>query len=438
MDHSGRVLSASGSEIRCPLDTPKRVYFCDSVMVTFEEAQKIVLDSVRVLDTVEMPILDTLGLVAAEDVTSTERIPPFDNSAMDGYALRADDTSGASEKSPVELNVLMDLPAGRHTEKAVGPGQAIRIMTGAPVPPGADTVVQVELTEKVADGRVRILKEHEKGWNIRLAGEDIADGQTVMRAGEELTPAKIGLLASVGRAVIKVVRRPIVAILATGDELLDADEPPAPGKIRSSNSYTLVSQTRACGAEAKYLGIARDTIDDVRAHLKEGLSADMIVSSGGVSVGDYDYVKDVLEELGVELKFTKVAIKPGKPTVFGLAGDKPVFGLPGNPVSSMVSFEEFVRPALLKMMGRRRLFRPVVEAVLDEDIKKKPERMHLIRAVVRKEGADYFASTTGPQGSGILVSMDLANAIILFPRGTKQQKKGERVKVQLIAMPEVE
>ncbi|NQU07586.1 MAG: molybdopterin molybdotransferase MoeA [Candidatus Abyssubacteria bacterium] len=407
-------------------------------MIAFEEARKIVLDSVSPLDPVEVSILDALGLVAAEEVKATEQIPPFDNSAMDGYTVRAEDTAGASRQNPVVLKVLMDLPAGRHTDQAVGLGEAIRIMTGAPVPPGADAVVQVELTERAADGRVRILAEHEKEKNIRLAGEDIALGQSVVRNGDEIGPAKIGMLASVGRAKLKVVRRPIVAILATGDELLDAAEPLEPGKIRSSNSYTLISQARACGAEAMYLGIARDTKDEVRAHLDRGLSADMIVSSGGVSVGDYDYVKDALEELGVEFKFTKVAIKPGKPTVFGLLGGKPVFGLPGNPVSSMMTFEQFVRPALLKMMGKRRLLRPVVDAVLDQDISKKPERMSLIRATARKEGSQYRVSTTGPQGSGILVSMDLADAIIMFMPGTEHLRKGERVKVQLIDMPEVE
>ena len=407
-------------------------------MISFEDAQKIVLESVSALESVEMPILDTLGLVAAEDIASTEQIPPFDNSAMDGYALLADDIKGASAQNPVELKVLMDLPAGRHTGKPVGQGEAIRIMTGAPVPPGADTVVQVELTEKTTDSRVRILREHEKGRNIRRAGEDIAIGQIVIRKGDDVSPAKIGVLASIGRTTLKVVRRPVVAILATGDELLDADEPLGPGKIRSSNSYTLVSQTRACGAESMYLGIARDTMEDVRSHFEKGLSADMIVSSGGVSVGDYDYVKDVLKELGVDLKFTKVAIKPGKPTVFGLFGNKPVFGLPGNPVSSMVIFEEFVRPAILKLMGKRRLFRPVIEGILDEDINKKPDRMHLIRAVTRREGSDYYVSTTGPQGSGILVSMDIANSLILFPRGTETLKRGERAAVQLITMGEVE
>jgi molybdopterin molybdotransferase len=407
-------------------------------MIPFEDAQKIVLESVSALEAVEVPILDALGLVSAENVVSAEKVPPFDNSAMDGYALLAEDTKGASEQNPIELKVLLDLPAGQHTESSVQRGEAIRIMTGAPVPPGADTVVQVELTEQAANERVRILKEHEKGKNIRRAGEDIGVGQDVLRTGDEITPAKIGVLASIGKANIKVIRKPVIAILATGDELLDVDEPIGLGKIRSSNSYTLISQTRKCGAEPTYLGIARDTLEDVRTHLEKGLSADMIVSSGGVSVGDYDYVKDALLELGVEFKFTKVAIKPGKPTVFGLMENKPVFGLPGNPVSSMVIFEEFVRPAILKMMGKRRLFRPVVEGILDEDIKKKPDRMHLIRAVTRREGAEYHVSTTGPQGSGILVSMDAANSLILFPRGTEKLKRGEQAMVQLIDMPEVE
>jgi molybdopterin molybdotransferase len=406
-------------------------------MISFKDALNIVLDSVSALEPAQVSILDALGLVAAEGIVSTERIPPFDNSAMDGYAVRSEDIAGASEKKPVELTVLMDLPAGQHTDQPVGKGEAIRIMTGAPVPPGADTVVQVELTKRT-DGGARILREHEKGKNIRRAGEDIAIGQKVLEVGDEITPAKIGLLASVGRSKVEVVRRPVVAILATGDELLEADEPLEPGKIRSSNSYTLSSQVKACGAEPKYLGIARDTMDDVLAHFREGLSADMIISSAGVSVGDYDYVKDALEELGVEFKFTKVAIKPGKPTVFGLLGNKPVFGLPGNPVSSMVTFEQFVRPAILKMMGRRRLLRPVVDAILEEDIKKKPARMSLVRAVARKDGDEYYVTTTGPQGSGILVSMDHANAIILFMKGIERLKKGERVKTQLIDMPEVE
>jgi len=407
-------------------------------MISFEEARKIVLDSVHALDPVELPILDALGLVAAEEVVSAEQIPPFDNSAMDGYAVRAEDTAGASGESPVELKVLMDLPAGQHTDQSVGKGEAIRIMTGAPMPPGADTVVQVELTEKISDDRVRILEEHPEDKNIRRAGEDIAVGQSVAEVGDEITPAKIGLLASVGRARIKVVRRPVVAILATGDELLEAGEPLGPGKIRSSNSYTLISQVRACGAEPLNLGIARDTLDDVRSHLEKGLEADMIVSSAGVSVGDYDYVKTALEDLGVEFKFTKVKIKPGKPTVFGLLGEKPVFGLPGNPVSSMMTFEQFVRPAVLKMMGKRRLLRPVVDAILEEDITKKPGRMSLVRVVARKEGSEYYVTTTGPQGSGILVSMDHANAIILFMPGIERLNKGERVKTQLIRMPEVE
>ena len=407
-------------------------------MISFEEARKTVLDSVSALEPVEVPILDALGLVAAEDVTSAERIPPFDNSAMDGYAVRAADTAGASDKNPIELNVLMDLPAGQHTDQPVGAGEAIRIMTGAPLPPGADTVVMVELTEKAADGNVRILQEHKEDRNIRRAGEDIAVGQDVIHVGDEITPAKVGLLASVGREKLKVYRRPVVAILATGDELLEAGEPLGPGKIRSSNSYTLTCQVRSCGAETQYLGIARDTLEDVRAHLEKGLGADVIISSAGVSVGDYDYVKTALEDLGVKFKFTKVAIKPGKPTVFGLMGEKPVFGLPGNPVSSMMTFEQFARPAILKMMGMRRLLRPVVDAILEEDIKKKPERMSLLRAVARKEGSEYYVTTTGPQGSGILVSMDNANAVIIFESGIEHLKKGERVKTQLIKMPEVE
>ncbi len=407
-------------------------------MIGFDEALKIVLDSVSTCGRIELPLLDALGLVSAEDVQSAEQIPPFDNSAMDGYAVRAEDTAGASADNPLELKVLMDLPAGKHTERRVGPDEAMRIMTGAPLPAGADAVVPVELTERVSESRVRILEEHGKQKNVRLAGEDIPIGRKVLAVGEEITPAKLGLLASIGRANLRVYRRARVAVLATGDELVNPGEPLSPGKIRSSNSYTMIAQTRMCGAETMYLGIARDTKEEVRSHLEQGMSADMIVSSGGVSVGDYDYVKDVLKELGAELLFTKVAIKPGMPTVFGLLNGKPVFGLPGNPVSSMVIFEEFVRPALLKMMGRRRIHRPSVEAVLEEDLHKNPERAHLMRAIVRKTRNGYTVSTTGPQGSGILVSMDLADGIMFVPAGAGHMKKGDRMKVQLINLPEVE
>jgi molybdopterin molybdotransferase len=407
-------------------------------MKNLQEALEIVLNSVSTCNAIELPLLDALGFVSAEDVASAEQIPPFDNSAMDGYAVRAEDTAGASDKKPVELKVLMDLPAGKHTERMIGPGEAMRIMTGAPMPPGADTVVQVELTQRVSDSLVRILEEHAKNTNIRAAGEDIPIGRKVLAAGEEITPAKLGLLASIGRANLRVYRKPRVAILATGDELANPGEPLAPGKIRSSNSYTMIAQTRSCGAEATYLGIARDTKEDVRTHLERGISEDMIISSGGVSVGDYDYVKEALQDLGVEFLFTKIAIKPGMPTVFGLLHGKPVFGLPGNPVSSMVIFEELVRPALLKMMGKRKLRRPVVEAVLEEDVKRNPKRMHLIRTIVRQEHDGYYATTTGPQGSGILVSMDLANGIMIIPNGSDRMKKGEYVKVQLIGLPEVE
>jgi molybdopterin molybdotransferase len=407
-------------------------------MINFDDALKIVLDSVSLLDEIELPLLDSLNFVAAEEVKASEQIPPFDNSAMDGYAVRAQDTAGASESNPVTLKVLMDLPAGKHTERGVGPGEAMRIMTGAPVPAGADAVVPVELTEKLADGNVRILQEHPRNANIRLAGEDIPIGRKVLAPGDEITPAKLGLLASIGRSSIRVYRKARVAILATGDELVNPGETLGPGKIRSSNSYTMMAQAKACGAEPVYLGIARDTRQSLRARLEQGLSADMIISSGGVSVGDYDYVEEAFQELGIRFLFTKVAIKPGKPTVFGLLGKKPIFGLPGNPVSSMVIFEEFVRPALLKMMGRRKLHRPVIEATLEEDVKKNPNRMHLVRGIVRQDAGGYKITTTGPQGSGILVSMDLANGIMLVPRGAAPLKKGDRVKAQLINMPEVE
>lgn len=399
-------------------------------MISVEEALKTILAGVYVLGTEKVHIIDALGRVIAEDVVSGRYIPPFDNSAMDGYAVKAADTVGASSEHPATLKVVADLPAGYTLDRELQAGEAVRIMTGAPVPAGADAIVRVEDTEKRGDV-VRILCQVKPGKDLRRAGEDVKAGDVVIGKGTRITPAAVGIMSSVGRSMVQVFQRPRVAVLATGDEVVDVDQEAGPGKIYNSNGYTIASQVREAGAVPIMLGIAKDTREDLEAKLKAGLTCDVIISSGGVSVGDFDFVKDVLKSLGSEMKFWQVAMRPGKPLAFGVIGGKPAFGLPGNPVSSMVTFEQFVRPALRKMMGYTRLHRPTVEAVLMEDVKKEADRRFFIRGVVSRVDGKYQVSTTGPQGSGILRSMVVANGLIILAEGTEGAKAGDTVRVQL-------
>jgi molybdopterin molybdotransferase len=400
-------------------------------MIRVEEALNHILNSISPLDLEKTDILNALGRVIGEDIYSDRNIPPKDNSAMDGYALKSEDTKGASADAPAVVETIEDIPAGHPSQKTIGPGQAARIMTGAFVPEGADTVVKVEDTEH--DGnRVRIFVESPKGENIRYSGEDVKVGDLVISKGKIVGPAEVGMLASLGRSFIKVYQKPLVAIIATGDEIADIDEDTSGGKIISSNSYSLHAQVRECGALPLQTGIAKDREESLMAAFRAALRADVIISSGGVSVGDYDFVKDVMAEMGTNIEFWQVAQRPGKPLAFGTMEGKLVFGLPGNPVSSMITFEEYVRPALLKMMGREEIFRRTITATLMEDIKKKSGLKHFIRALVKKEGERFTVSTTGEQGSGILKSMVLANGIIVLPENRTSVKKGEEVTVQLI------
>ncbi|HPB69649.1 MAG: molybdopterin molybdotransferase MoeA [Syntrophales bacterium] len=401
-------------------------------MISVQQALEQILSAISPLGSERVSLLAALGRVAAEDVDARRAIPPRDNSAMDGYALRWEDTLGATRESPVILEVVEDIPAGKVPEKTVVAGTAARIMTGAPIPDGADAVMKMEETEK--DGsRVRIFAAASAGLDIRRAGEDVRPGERIVRKGDVLTPARIGMLASVGRAVIDVHQRPTVAVLATGNELVDVDEAfLTEGKIVSSNSYSLAAQVLDCGAVPLQIGIARDTREDLIAKFNAALRADIILSSGGVSVGDYDLVKEIMKEVGNRMQFWQVAMRPGKPLAFGTLGGVPLFGLPGNPVSSMVSFEQFVRPALLKMMGRRNLFRRIIQACLDEDVQKHAGARNFLRARVEFRDGRYHASTTGEQGSGILKSMVLANGLIVIPEAVTHARAGEEVTVQLI------
>jgi len=365
-----------------------------------------------------------------EDIIAPRNIPPWDNSAMDGYAVRWRDVQKASSEKPVVLKVLSDLPAGRIYKGQVGPGEALRIMTGAPMPRGTDTVVQVEDTEKAKDA-VRIFAGPGKGKNIRRAGEDVKAEERVMVKGTVLGPAHIGMLASFQRSFVSVYQQPRVAILATGDELLEIDESWAGGKIVNSNSYSLAAQVAACGGLPLQLGIAKDRMEDLLSKIQQGLIADILLTSGGVSMGDYDLVKKMLKKLG-KINFWKVAMRPGQPLAFGIIFGKPLFGLPGNPVSSMVSFEQFVRPSILKMSGHQNLFRPTLKAELREDIEKKTGLVHFVRCRLYREREKICASTTGEQGSGILSSMVKAHGLIVIPKELKVVRAGEVVSVILL------
>lgn len=416
-------------------------------MISVEEALEKVLSYADTLGEKRVPILDAIGQVLAEDVISDINVPPRDNAAMDGYAIQSSETMGASPRSPRILRVIDTVSAGAIPQHEVKPGTAIRIMTGAPVPEGADSVVQFENTDEEKRRKsalpiteIGILCKVEPGLNIRKSGEDITRGTTVLRKGTIIRPAEVGVLASLGRSEATVIRRPVVAILATGNELVDINQPLPAGKIYNSNTYSVAALVKHYGGIPKILGIALDREDSLVSHLRQGLDADMLITSGGVSAGDYDIVKDVLVKEG-EITFWTVRMRPGKPLAFGtIKGISergkvrkiPHLGLPGNPVSSMITFELFARPALLKMMGKKNLAKPTAEAILDGQVSNKEGRRLFVRAIVEKRDGQYFARITGPQGSGILTSMSLANALAIIPEDKAEIKKGETVQVIML------
>ena len=392
-------------------------------MVSIEQAQATILAQVKTVGSEEVPLFQALNRVTPQDHIAPWDIPAADYSAMDGFAFSHEGMTGD------RLKVSGYLPAGELHRDLVPAGEAIKIMTGAPIPPGCDTVVPIEDVEQEGDWiRLTAVKE---GTNVRQRGEDIQNGNVVIPAGSLLRPQEIGMLSAMGRTTLSVHRRARVAILSTGDELLEPGSVPVPGKIINSNSYSLAAQVLDAGGEPILLGIAPDTLEDTCNKIAAGLEADLVVISGGASVGDRDFVKPAIERLGGSVTFWKVDMKPGKPLAFALLRDKPVFALPGNPVAAMVSFELFVRPALLQAMGHDRVLRPKVTAYLQEKAANKGTRPHLVRGIVTKQEDRYYVSTTGNQSSGRLSSLVQGNALVrLAPQAS--HVSGDTVEVLLL------
>jgi molybdopterin molybdotransferase len=375
-------------------------------MISIEEAQRTILEKITPLDPEKVSLFQGLNRVTPDEHVAPWDIPPSDNSAMDGYAF-SHDTLIANR-----LRVNGFLPAGEIRTIPVAPGEAIRIMTGAPIPPGCDTVLPQEEVE-VEGEYIRLTALVKAGSHLRKRGEDVRQGNVVITAGTLLRPQEIGMLSAMGITSLAVHRKVRIAILATGDELLEPGSTPAPGKIINSNSYTLAAQVLDAGGDPVLLGIAPDTLDATCARIRAGLTADFMVITGGVSVGERDYVKMAIEKLGGNISFWKIDMKPGKPLAFATLEGKPVFALPGNPAAAMVSFELFVRPALLKVMGQKHIFRPLIKAIMQEPVVNKGKRPHLVRGIVSVQHDRYQVSTTGNQSSGRLSSLIQGNGLIM-------------------------
>jgi molybdopterin molybdotransferase len=399
-------------------------------VLSVEAALDHILATVHVLEPERVPLLQAVGRVLAEPVAADRDIPPLSNSAMDGYAVRGTDLAGALP--PIRLRVTGEIAAGYVSEVGVGSGQALRIMTGAPVPEGADTVVRFEDTQLKGD-TIEILRAPRAGANVRRAGEDVREGQVVVDAGAVLRPQEIGMLAAVGCVEASVVRRPRVAILATGDEVVAPQQTPGPGQIRDANSYIIAAQVHTYGGIPLLTGVARDREDLVREGMRKALeqAADLIITSGGVSVGDFDLVKQVLAAEG-EMHFWSLNMKPGRPLAFGTIGGVPLLGLPGNPVAAMISTQLFARPALLKMLGVVELEHPRVRARLTQPVERKDGRRHYLRVSLRQTDEGNEASLTGDQGSGILRSLVEADGLAVIPEDVDHLPAGAQVDVLLL------
>ena len=404
-------------------------------MLSVAEASARILDGIAPLAPERVPLERALGRVLATEVVSPITLPPWDNSAMDGYAVHSESVAGATPESPVRLPVRETLAAGQFASAPLGTGEAVRVMTGAAVPEGTDSVIRVEDTDGGVT-EVRIRDARDAGRNLRARGEDIRAGEVVLERGMPLGAAQIGVLASVGAASVDVYRQPRVAILGSGDELVDLDrfhEAMAGRKIVSSNAYTLAALVRLAGGIPVQLGTAADSAESIAAGLRRAAGCDLIVTSAGISVGEFDYTREALTAAGAEMKFWKVRMRPGAPLGFGWLGGVPWLGLPGNPVSAMVTFELFARPVIRRMLGHVRLFRRPVPVVLEEPVRIGVRLTHFLRAIVtvRDDGV-LTARLTGPQGSGILTSMSRANALLVVPEDRPESAAGDTASALLL------
>ncbi len=397
-------------------------------MISAAEANTIISGTVPTLGAVTVGLERSLHRVLAEDVVAQEQVPAFDNAQMDGYAVRVDDV----QRPPVSLKVVGEVAAGTMPEREIRRGEAMRIMTGARVPAGSDAVIQQEWTEGTDAAAVNVVRSVQAGHNIRKSGSDIGAGSVVLRKGHFIRAQEIGVLASLGKRYIVVYRQAIVAILPTGNEIIEIDRPLSEGKVRNSNAYALASLVREAGGEPFRLDVAADEKHDLKEKILTGLGYDMLISAGGVSVGKYDLVVEVMRELGVEIRFWKVNIKPGMPLVYGTYNEKPVFGLPGNPVSAVITFMQFVRPALRQMMGRNERRDLTVYARLSVEIKKADGKRHFVRGILEHRDGTLEVSPIGSQVSNVLTSLTLANCLILLPEEKEIFRAGEIVEVELL------
>ena len=404
--------------------------------VSFEEAQQIILDAASPLGCETVSLVEASNRVLYEDIVSDIILPPADDSAMDGYAIIADDTHGASKDNPVKLHITEEIQAGGSIiDKRVLKGTAIRIMTGAPIPEGADSVIRFEDTEEEA-GYVKIFCETPKYNNYRFAGENITKGDRLLYKGDRLKSADIGILASLNYDTVRVYQQPTVSIISSGDELADVGKEIKTGQVRNVNAYTLYSEIKKYNGLPDYLGIARDTLHDTKEMFLKALKSDVVISTGGVSTGKYDFVREIYSDLDIEILFERVNIKPGSPFTFGKKGNKLFFGLPGNPVPTLTSFIQFVRPALLKLMGAKKIAKPIVNAFLEKDIISAGV-YHLVRGQFAIRNNEFYVTPTGRQKPSMLRSMSVANCLIVIPEQVIKVQAGETVAIQLIDHDEV-
>ena len=407
-------------------------------MINVDEALKKILHSVPVKQDVETILFsDSYGRILAQNIISALNVPQTDNSAMDGYAVISRDIKDSTSGKPAILKIAGEVQAGgKNLSRPLQNGSAIRIMTGAHIPEGADAVIPFEDTEESGD-MVKILKPVKKTENIRFAGEDIRAGDTILIKGTPIDSSHIGLIASINCTEVSVYKKPDVSIISTGDEIIEPGSLDVYGKTVNSNSYVLINEVKKTGGNPSYFGIAKDRFDEIKNIIEKALTGDIVICTGGVSMGRYDFIPDVLKSLGAEIIVHKIAIKPGKPVLFCKVKDKLFFGLPGNPVSVMVSFIEFVRPAILKLSGAMEFYKPVVKAVLKETIHKEAGRRHFLRGIFTIADGVFYVSTTGNQRSDIMNSMAAANCLIIIPEDIEIAEKNSMVDIQLIKHGEI-